>query len=208
MKAWWLVPVGALALAACVPDYAAQGDSNVILRITKISAQSGDSGTGSGTGDVLNSDVYCPIVNDNATITVQAISKNPSIGTGGQITGFANDVLVETYEVRYFRTDGRNQEGVDVPYRITGPVATQVNFTGSNSFTIVVVRHQAKSEPPLRNLVGVFSEQNTVQLPGSGILTVVAEITVRGHTTSGKAVEAQGSLQINFADFNGSSPAP
>jgi hypothetical protein len=173
----------------------------VLLRINKIQAQEGGAGGGSGTGDVLNSDVCCPIVNDNATITVELVTKNPFLGTGPTNQGDLNDVFIESYEVRYFRTDGRNQEGVDVPYRITGPVATLVNLGTTNTFGIVVVRHQAKSEPPLRNLVNVFSEAGTIQLPGAGILTAVAEITIRGRTTAGKAVEAKGSLQINFADY-------
>lgn len=207
MKASWLVPMGALALGACVPDFADKGEAPVILRIIKIVTQGNDASAGSGTGDVLNSDVCCPIVNDNATITVDLILKNPFVGTGPTNLGVINDVLVESYEVRYFRTDGRNQEGVDVPYRITGPVANQVRIGQTAAFAIVLVRHQAKSEPPLRNLVNVFSEAGTIQIPGAGILTTVAEITVRGRTTAGKAVEAQASVQINFADYgSGSTP--
>lgn len=208
MKASWLVPVVALTLAACVPEWADRGEAPVLLRITKIIATSGGTEGDSGTGDVLNSDVCCPIVNDNATINVETAVKNPFVGTGPAIEGIANDVMLETYEVRYFRTDGRNQEGVDVPYRITGPIATMVKVGEPATAVIVVVRHQAKSEPPLRNLVLPVANANTLQLPGAGVLTVVAEITVRGHTTAGKGVEASGQIQINFADYGGSTPAP
>jgi hypothetical protein len=203
MKASWLVPVVALTLAACVPEFADQGEAPVILRITKITGRAGGGGE---SGDFLLSDLD-PVFNDNATISVQLISKNPTLGTGTQISGFANDVLLQSYEVRYFRTDGRNQEGVDVPYRITGPVATQVVMNGEAELAIVVVRHQAKLEPPLKNLTTFASNADTSQFSGAGILTVVAEITLRGRTTAGKAVEARGSLQISFANF-ASSTAP
>ena len=63
---------------------------------------------------------------------------------------------------------------------------------------IVVVRHQAKEEPPLRNL-----RFNTGLGSGGGtdLFTVIAEITVHGRTGNGRAVSTMGRLQINFADF-------
>ena len=207
MKASWLVPIVALTLAACVPEWADQGEAPVLLRITKIIAQTGGGGGDSGTGDVLNSDVD-PVFNDNATISLETVSKNPFVGTGPVIEGIANDVMAETYEVRYFRTDGRNQEGVDVPYRITGPLATMVKVGEPVSVSIIVVRHQAKLEPPLKNLTSIGGDAGATQFSGAGIITTVAEITVRGHTTSGKGVEARASLQINFANFGTTTPTP
>jgi hypothetical protein len=182
-----LVVVGlAAALSACTPNFATQSNADVILRIIKITGNPG--GQGQEDGDFLNSDVD-PVFNDNATIEFESILKNPAVTN----VGLFNDILLERYEVVYKRSDGRNQEGVDVPYRISGGMATQVPAGGSGGAAIVVVRHQAKLEPPLLNL----------SAPGGGalVLTVVAEITIHGRTTSGRAVTTSGLLTINFADF-------
>ena len=80
-------------------------------------------------------------------------------------------------------------EGVDVPYRITGPLAVLVESEGEATFALEVVRRQAKLDPPLTNI-----QQTT-------ILTVTAQITLFGKTTSEKRVTTTGSLQIDFADF-------
>lgn len=200
MKGLWVALV-ALAFGACVPDFAERGNASVILRITKINGSSGGGAGASGIGDVLNSDVCCPVVNDNAELTFQVIPKNQ--GQSARVfPGNLSDVELEQYEVRYFRSDGQNTEGVDVPYRITGAMATVAPFGTNAVANIVVVRHQAKIEPPLKNLtlVGAPSFQGAIS-GGAIVLTTMAEITVRGHTTAGHAVEARGALQINFADF-------
>jgi hypothetical protein len=198
MRALSVSVAGALALAlgACTPDFVEQSQANVIVRITKITGDQGGGGGDSGIGDVLNSDVD-PVFNDNATLNFESVPKNPRGLTLGQF----NDVFLERYEVLYLRSDGRNQEGVDVPFRITGPLATLVPAGGTAAASIIIVRHQAKIEPPLRNLRGVFPASGTLQTGGAGILSIVAEITVHGRTTSGEAVQASGRLQINFADF-------
>jgi hypothetical protein len=193
--------LGAIALAmvvlpsgGCTPDWAENNDSNVILRIVKITGSTGGDSAGSGVDDVLNSDVF-PVFNDNATLELQVIPKNQSADLN---LGQLNDVLLESYEVRYLRTDGLDREGADVPYRITGPLATQVEANQIVQASIVVVRHQAKEEPPLRNLRFLIG---TGAGGGEDIVSIIARITVFGRTTSGKAVTATGSLQINFADF-------
>ncbi|PYQ21400.1 MAG: hypothetical protein DMF81_15635 [Acidobacteria bacterium] len=198
MKRSWIPVACLLAFSACVPDYVKKDRASVYLRITKVSSQSGG-GNGTG-GDFLNSDVT-PLFNDNAILNFDVQSKNPTISDK---LFRVNDVQLEQYEVRYFRTDGRNQEGVDVPYRITGALGTIIPAPGTGQVSIVVVRHQAKLEPPLKNLVAdtAGSAQGPF-LGGELVLTVMAEITVRGHTTAGQAVEAKGTLQINFADFAG-----
>lgn len=185
----------------CTADFAEQNQSDVILRITKIV---GINGANDEEGDMLLSDVV-PVFNDNAVLSFQAIPKNPVLVTDQVLRGF-NDVFLEQYEVRYIRTDGHNTEGVDVPYRFTGGMGTLVLATDprgeATSAAVIVVRHQAKEEPPLRNLQ--FAPQSGVPTGvggGEGIISAIAEITVHGHTTSGKAVTATGRLSITFADF-------
>jgi len=210
-------PIGLVALAgllcgSCTPDFATQDESNVILRITDIGGLPGSEDL--DPGDILYSDTCCIIINDDARLTFQAILKNQNLSVINPVSNNNNveDVFLERYEVVYLRSDGRNTEGVDVPYRISGPMAVMVPADDGARTTadITVVRHQAKLEPPLRNLKGVFLQLNgvsaapgTIQFGGAGILTTIAEITVHGRTTSGHAVRAMGRLQITFADFGG-----
>jgi hypothetical protein len=186
-----LIAMGALAAcAACTPDFATENSASVIIRITAIQGESGGGGAGSGVGTVLNSDVLTNggIFNDNATLTVRNIPKNPRVTAPGVF----NDVILERYEVHYIRSDGRNQEGIDVPFAISGTMNSPVAANATTDVPIVIVRHQAKVEPPLANLAGSG---------GAFVLTTFAEITIHGRTISGEAVVASGRLQISFADF-------
>jgi hypothetical protein len=195
MKAKSFLAASALLLSGCTPAFLRQDEANVLLRITKVIGQQGENEEES---DFINSDVI-PNFNDNALIRLVAIAKDPnSIGTTAGPNNF-NDVLLERYEVVYRRSDGLGTEGVDVPYRISGGLSTRVPSDGTEAETaLVVVRHQAKEEPPLRNLRLL---PNLGQGGGVDILTVVAEITVHGRTVNGKGVTASGRLTINFADF-------
>ena len=117
---------------------------------------------------------------------------------------------LESYQVRYFRTDGRNVEGVDVPHRITGPLSAHAfpHPTGTDEVeveaVINVVRHTAKREPPLVNMIDsdLPDHPGTVSLGGEGLLTTVAEITVYARqVTTGEPLSATGRFQVVFADF-------
>lgn len=190
MRRHCLLAMGLLAVSACAPGFVEDNEGNVIIRIADITAEAGGGGAGSGVGTVLNSDVLTEdsIFNDNATLVVQNISKNPETA----ILGRFNDVILERYEVRYLRSDGLDQEGVDVPFRFGGTLNTLVPVNGQASVPIIIVRHQAKEESPLANLVGGG---------GASLVTMFAEITIYGRTISRKAVQDTGRLQINFADF-------
>jgi hypothetical protein len=203
MKAWALrgaLLVGvAAATAACVPDWATQNSSPYILEIAAITKADGSL--------PILSDVSIPVVNDDALVLVNAFRKNnnPSLSTTP-----VEHIYLERYEVRYFRTDGRNQEGVDVPFRITGPLGNIRFHTpgpgGAGEVEaealITIVRHQAKLEPPLRNMEGgVFGDTGAAQFNGAAVITMVAEITIHGRTVQGDALVAVGRQQVPFADF-------
>jgi len=197
MRATRLLMVGAslAALAACTADYGEVNDSPVILRVNSIVGSTGGTGTGGGAGigTVLLSDVRTDegaVFNDNATLTVESIAKNQN----GPVLGPVNDVLIEQYRVRYIRTDGLDREGVDVPYAFSGTVQVLVPSPGTATVPILIVRHAAKLEPPLANLN---------QFGGFDLVTMFAEITLFGHTTSGKAVSAVGRIEVHFGDFAG-----
>ena len=173
--------LGALAASGCVPDWAKQGDSPEVLLMTAING-----------GSPLDSDVrissggVCP---DIVPLRVENHQRNP-LNTDAS---FRSDIVIERYDVRYIRSDGLSTEGVDVPYRITGNVAQEIQAGSSAVLNLEIVRRQAKLEPPLRNLAGGG---------GAQIVTMFAEVTLHARSTvlqTTNAVSAR--VQIDFADF-------
>ena len=176
-----VIVLAALSMTGCVPDWAKDGEAPVVLLMTAING-----------GSPLSSDMristgaVCP---DLVSLRLENHFKNSSVTN----TGFRHDFTVERYEVRYFRSDGRNTEGVDVPYTITGNVAQEVIEESAATLNLEVVRRQAKLEPPLTNLV-----------VGGGaiIVTMFAEVTLHARTTTGQTTNpVSARLQIDFADF-------
>lgn len=172
----------AVAIAGCSANYTTGNSSSVLLILAAING-----------GSPMKSDVLKEgsIFNDQAEIAVAVRFKNPNIETVPQIP---SAVIIERYEVKYRRSDGKGVEGQDVPFAISGNVtaAFDVKSSGTDGLIIDVVRAQAKLEPPLRNL------QNG---GGAIIVTMFADITLHGRTISGQPVTGTGSLQIDFADW-------
>jgi hypothetical protein len=166
----------ALAAGGCVPDWAKQGDAPVVLLMTGING-----------GSPLASDVSTCAA-DFVDLRVENHFKNPTVTN----TGFRHDVTIERYEVRYFRSDGRSVEGVDVPYRITGNVAQEIQEEAAAVLNLEVVRAQAKLESPLRNL----------RTGGGGqVVTMFAEVTLHARTTTLQTTNSVSArLQIDFRD--------
>lgn len=201
MKVGKLVLCAAVAagMTGCVgvPDYVKNNDADVFLVIGSVNG-----------GAPLVSDVFTPPANpsllgvlpDLVNVAVANRLKNPN---GNTTTILANAVIFERYEVRYTRSDGRTTEGVDVPFRITGPLSGAVDVAtgGTVNVALEVVRAQAKLEAPLRNLRASDANLNVAPPGGALVLTCIAEITVYGRTVGGQAVSATGRLQIDFADW-------
>jgi hypothetical protein len=177
-----LLAVG--AFSGCSAGYTTENTSNVILAIAGING-----------GDPLKSDVLTDkggVFVDKVKVLVAVRFKNPNIKT---IPSIPNAVTIERYEVKYRRSDGRGVEGQDVPYTISGNMTAiyDVKSSGTDEMVLEVVRVQAKLEPPLRNLGS-----------GSGggiVVTMFADITLHGRTISGETVTANGTLQIDFANW-------
>jgi hypothetical protein len=179
--------LGVAAFSGCSAGYATANNSTVLLIIASING-----------GSPLSSDVFTKgsVVANNVELAIAVRFKNPNIETVPQIP---SAVIIERYEVKYRRSDGRGVEGQDVPYSISGNINAgyDVKTSGTDPLTIEVVRAQAKLEPPLRNLRGILPGTT---LGGAYIVTMFADITLHGRTISGQAVTATGSLQIDFAD--------
>ncbi len=170
----------ALAMFGCTPDWAKQGDAPVVLLMTAI-----NNGAPLDSDTQLSNGTVCP---DFVTLRLENHFKNPAVTA----TGFRHDFTVERYEVRYFRSDGRNTEGVDVPYRISGNVSQEIIEESAATMQLEVVRRQAKLEPPLSNLNG----------SNPPILTAFAEITLWARTTTNQTTNTvTGRMQIDFANF-------
>jgi hypothetical protein len=191
-----LVLMAAAASTACTPDWATSNETPYILEIAQITGPDGET--------PFLSDVSFPIVNDEAQVTVNLFRKN---NNPGMSVSAVEHVYLTRYEVRYFRTDGRDVEGVDVPFRVTGPLGNLRFHTASpgeeieQTLNITLVRHQAKLEPPLANLRGGTLSDTTFQLPNGAVLTMIAEVTIYGETVQGKGLKATGNVQVTFADF-------
>lgn len=198
MRAAYLVLAALLAVTACTPDYGEDGEAPVMLRIIGMSAVAGGAGTG---GALLLSDVReddgVGVFNDDVTLTVQNLTKNQRVD-GVTLTRL-QDVIVERFEVRYIRSDGRDVEGVDVPFAISGAVTAVIPVNGPGApVSFVVVRHQAKREPPLANMQAA----GAILSGGARTMTVFAVITVYGKTIAGQAVKSnEAHLEIGFGDF-------
>jgi len=194
------VLIAALAAASCVPDWAKENDADVLLIMTNVAGQAGGSEE-SGTTQLF-SDVRVPgVINDNAELTLRVIPKTPGVSEAVIETGL-NDVILRRYTVHYYRADGRSVPGVDVPHDIVGDMTGTVPVNGDLETSVIVVRQQAKLEPPLRNLAGSRSADGAVRgLGGAQIITAFAEITVYGETAARRTVKATGRLEIVFGEW-------
>ena len=173
-----LAVTAALALGGCSAAYVEGDTASVLLLIENIAE-----------GAPQLSDVRGEngaIINCQVEVTVSARPKNPN-----SPVGVAEDVRMTRYSVSYRRSDGRGVQGLDVPFTISGNLTALVESGGTTSTTVPIdlVRHQAKLEPPLSNIVGLQ------------VVTMFADVTVSGQTLSGKSVTANGSAQVTFADF-------
>ena len=150
--------------------------------------------------DVRTGNASEQVFADNVTVALANRSKNPSV-TDVQV---ARAIDIDRYTVRYFRGDGRNTQGVDVPFPISGDLRTVIDVGNNITVQLQVVRAQAKLDPPLTNLRrGSPGPLPTPTLSPTlnQVLTVFAEITVYGRTTAGDTVSDSGTMQIDFSDY-------
>jgi hypothetical protein len=129
---------------------------------------------------------------DPGEVTLRLVLKD--IGPVGTTTPTTpstnNEVTINRVHVAYRRADGRNVQGVDVPYAFDGATTGTVPATGAKSLGFVLVRNTAKVESPL------------VQLQSNGIIiTTIADVTFYGQDRVGNDISVTGSIQIDFGNF-------
>lgn len=183
-----------VALASC-SKMIRTGQSPVYLELTQLQGAAGTSGAFGSTlqSDVLNvnnstTPPTTSIAGDRGQATFAVVLKDPVASTPSP----ANAITLTQYHVEYVRSDGRNQQGVDVPYAFDGAVTLTMNGGGSVGFTLV--RVQAKMEAPLAALA--FGG-------GANTISTIAHVTFYGHDQNGREVSVTGDIEVNFSDWAG-----
>jgi len=110
-----------------------------------------------------------------------------------------NDIMLDRYIVSYSRVEGKNRQGVDVPYSFEGSLSQILKIGTSVTLSFVVVREVAKLESPLIDLA-----QNRAE----GVIEATAKIEFYGHDLVNNKVMATGYLTIFFANYADSETAP
>ena len=196
-----------LAVAALAAGTVSCGDvvrdsrSSVFLVIDSLAGASGRPGGGAGTFvNTLFSDVIfnvtspdpcstvrpCPTVfADSGQVSLRLASKDVSLAPTTN-----NQVTITRYHVSYRRADGRNTPGVDVPFGFDGAVTGTIPPTASLTLGFELVRHVAKEESPLVQLVS-----------NPTIINTIADVSFYGTDQVGNAVSVSGSMSIEFGNF-------
>ncbi len=178
-----------LALMSACAANGRTGQASSYLIVSSMEAASGV--RPSEFSGVLASDVVTVIntvptqLEDFAKVTFQLAMKDPLVGPSP-----VNYVTLRGYRVTYFRSDGRNTHGVDVPYPFAGALTATVSTTTTAS--LVLVRVQAKLEAPLSTLAG---------LGGAIAISTFADVVFYGTDQAGRNVTVNARISVNFADW-------
>jgi hypothetical protein len=182
-------------------DVVRDGRSPVYLVIDTLGAARGGPTDAEFTGTLLSDvitnvtepepcseDAPCPtIFNDTGEVTLRLVPKSLDTGTAPSLN---NEVTITRYRVTYRRADGRNTQGVDVPYAFDGAVTGTVPAEGTLTLVFELVRHAAKAEPPLRQLAFTFSS-----------IATITDVTFYGRDRVGNEISVTGSILIEFGNF-------
>jgi len=184
-----MVAVG-LASASC-GEVARTGRSPMILVIDKIQGASGASPGQLGV-PVLSDVLTKNAINDDLGLaTLRMVMKDQGAPAVTATPTLLNAITVTRYRVEYIRSDGRNVQGVDVPYSFDGGVTATI-IGGSSDVSFELVRHNAKLEAPLAALAS---------LGGRVVISTIAKVTFYGKDLGGNDIEASGNISVNFSDF-------
>jgi hypothetical protein len=183
--------IAVLALASC---NAVENDSTSASML-QIKSLTGNDLQGKEGSTTVFSDVVTTsgsIINDNGVAEMIAVTLDPLYSANNTITPYM-DVLVDQIDVEFRRTDGRNVEGVDVPYSFNQPMSMLVSFDAAVKIPFILIRREAKREAPLLRLRENFE-----------VLQLVAVVTIHGKDLGGHRVApVTGYVSVwcaNFAD--------
>lgn len=185
-----LLAAAAVGSSACTKAQL-QGQSSSFLIIEQMTAAKGNEPDNDSS--VLDSDVQTngSVFQDIGRIQMRLGLKDPGTTQNPSIPTSANYITVTRFHVKYIRTDGRNTQGVDVPYEYDGGTTVTVTESGGTA-VVTLVRVQAKLESPLKALAG---------LGGQVAISTIAEVTLYGKDQAGREVTVKGTMNVTFADF-------
>ena len=131
------------------------------------------------------------IFEDMGRAVLRMALKDPGVTSAPTLPTYVNSITVTRYRVVFKRADGRNTQGVDVPYAFDG-AATGTFDSNGGTLAFAVVRAQAKLEAPLKALRN-----------GGGdiLISTIAEITFYGKDQNGNDTSVTGMMSINFGDW-------
>lgn len=198
-----LTLAGVIATSVSCGDFVRQGRSPVLLVVKSLSAASG--ATPTDFGGTLLSDVItlvrkpdpctalspCPVVfNDVASVTLGLQLKDQ--GSLNVVTdpSLTNQVTIDRYRVEYHRTDGRDTQGVDVPYAFDSALTFTVPPDEDVTAGFQIVRHASKEEAPLKALAS-----------SGNFITTIATVTFYGHDQAGNDISVSARIGIDFGDY-------
>lgn len=200
MKLKFLVLIIAvLVLSSCV----AKEDDTTSASFLVINSLTGNDLEGNAGSTTVFSDVDMggSIVNDNGVALVSTLTYNPLEDSEEHDITYYMNVIVDQIDVEFMRTDGRNVEGVDVPYRFTQPINMIVPVDEEVEIPFIIIRHVAKLEAPLFALREITSQGVVLQL--------VAKVTLHGKDLGGHRVApVSGYLSVWCSNFADSEPEP
>ena len=185
-----------VASAGC--GVAQQGRAPVVLRIDEIVASSG-AGSLSFSG-YLHSDVMTLVkvnnvdvptrYSDPGRVTLSAVLRDPGAPGVSNTPSELNTVTITRYRVVYRRTDGRNVQGVDVPYAFDSGMTISIPASGTGQQTFDLVRVSAKLEAPLAALI-----------VNGQALDMIADVTFYGKDMHNNDIAVTGSIGVTFANY-------
>jgi len=189
----------ALSLGTSGCGVVEQGRAPAVVRIDELTASAG--GTTAGAfGGYLHSDVVTNVTvntvvtptrfNDSGRVTLSMVLRDPGIPGQGVTPSELNTITITHYRVVYRRTDGRNVQGVDVPFAFDSGMTMSIPANGSIQQTFDIVRVSAKIDAPLLALA-----------VNGQALDVIADVTFYGKDQHNNDVAATGSIGITFANF-------
>ena len=173
--------VAAAAGTISCGDVVRLSQSPMMLVVGSLSA--GTANTNTFNSDVISSSGSVTDDVGSASLTVIQKDVTAPVSTN-------NDVTITRYHVVYRRADGRSTPGVDVPFPFDGAATVTIPANTSGSVTFELVRHVAKKETPLVQLV------NDVN-----VLSAIADVTFYGQDQVGNELSATGSILINFLNL-------
>ena len=138
-------------------------------------------------GGALASDVLSNggTLEDLGRVQMRLEMKDPAVGPSP-----VNFVTLRGYRVTFTRADGRNTQGVDVPFAFDGALGTTI--TGTTTVNLVLIRAQAKLEAPLRALAGAG---------GAVAIATFADVLFYGADQAGHDVTVSARISVTFADW-------